>query len=257
MSSLTRRQALATVAGAAFAASRQPNILFIISDDHHYQALGAAGNPHIHTPHLDRLASRGVLFSQAIISTPQCAPSRGVLLSGLESYQNGLESNGRTAFRKGLGPTVVEQLRRGGYHTVLVGKWHIDPPPDECGFAEAPLWLAPGASPYVDPLLRRGFGGKDQKTPGHITDLFTDAAIECLRRLRQPFLLWLAYNAPHTPWYADDKYRKLYTGRGEQLAPPAHPKGGAKFDWESYYAVITHLDEAIGRLIAELERSGL
>jgi arylsulfatase A-like enzyme len=175
----------------------------------------------------------------------------------LQSYQNGLEGNGRTAFRKGLGPSVVEQLRRGGCHTALVGKWHIDPPPDHCGFAEAPLWLAPAASPYVDPLLRRGFGGKDEKTAGHITDLFSDAAIGCLRRLRQPFSLWLAFNAPHTPWYADEKYKKLYAGRREQLAPRAHPKGGPKFDWETYYAVITHPGEAVGRLTAELERAGL
>jgi arylsulfatase A-like enzyme len=156
-----------------------------------------------------------------------------------------------------LGPAVVEQMRRAGYQTTLVGKWHIDPRPDQCGFAQAPLWLAPAASPYQDPMLRRGFEGPEQKTPGHITDLFTDAAIEAVRGARQPFLLWLAYNAPHTPWYADDKYRKPYAGRGEQLAPPAHPKGGAKFDWETYYAVITHLDEAVGRLVAEVEKAGL
>lgn len=258
MRGITRRQALAAAAAPALAAARrQPNILFIISDDHHYQAFGAAGNPHIQTPNLDRLASRGVLFSNGIISTPQCAPSRGVLLSGLETYQNGLESNGRTAFREGIGPTAVEQMRRAGYQTTLVGKWHIRPQPDQCGFAQAPLWLPGGASPYRDPMLRRGFAGPEQKTPGHITDLFTEAAIEAVRSARQPFLLWLAYNAPHTPWYADDKYRKPYAGRAEQLAPPAHPKGGARFDWETYYAVITHLDEAIGRLAAAVEEAGL
>jgi len=258
MSALTRRQVLATAAAPVLtAAERRPNILFLFSDDHHFQALGAAGNPHIQTPNLDRLASRGVNFSNGIITTPQCCPSRGVMLSGLETYQNGLESNGRTSFREGLGPTVVEQMRRAGYDTTLVGKWHITPQPETCGFSRAPLWLPPAASVYRDPMLRRGFEGEAQKTPGHITDLFTDAAIEAVRGAKQPFLLWLAYNAPHTPWYADDKYKKPYAGRGDQLAAPAHPKGGAKFDWETYYAVITHLDEAIGRLIAAVEKAGL
>jgi arylsulfatase A-like enzyme len=97
------------------------------------------------------------------------------------------------------------------------------------------------------------------ETPGHITDLFTGAALDVLRAARtQPFFLWLAYNAPHTPWYADKRYTDLYAGKdAASLAPSAHPKGGLKFDWNSYYAVITHMDECIGRLIAELERRKL
>ena len=255
---LTRRELLVSTSAAFFAAPEgRPNILFVISDDHHFQCLGAAGNPHIQTPHLDRLASRGVYFTDALISTSQCAPSRGVLLSGLESYQSGLESNGRTAFREGIGPSVVEQMRRAGYETTLVGKWHIQPKPDTCGFAKAPLWLPGAASPYRDPVLWRGFTEQGERTPGHITELFTDAAIDCIRTARQPFLLWLAYNAPHTPWYVDAKYKKPYEGRKEQLAPPAHPKGGGQFDWETYYAVITHLDEAVGRVIGAVEKAGL
>lgn len=254
----TRRQWLASAAAPLAAApARRPNILFLFSDDHHFQCLGAAGNPHIQTPHLDRLATGGVHFTNGIITTPQCVPSRGVMLTGLETFQSGMESNGRTTFREGVGPTVVEQMRRSGYETILVGKWHIQPPPETCGFSSAPLWLPGGSSPYRDPVLRRGFGGSQEKVAGHITDLFTDAAIDCLRTAQQPFLLWLAYNAPHTPWYADAKYRKPYEGRNEHIAPPAHPKGGAKFDWETYYAVITHLDEAIGRLIAALRQAGL
>lgn len=236
---------------------RRPNILFICSDDHHFQCLGAAGNPHIQTPHLDRLVSRGVHFSNGIASTPQCAPSRGVLLSGLESYQTGLESNGRLAFREGVGPTMVEQLRQAGYETTLVGKWHIQPSPESCGFSRAPLWKQPAAGPYRDPVLRRGLSGQDEKVPGHITNLFTGAAIDALRAARQPFLLWLAYTAPHTPWSVDPKYREPYNGRKAQIAPPAHPQGGADFDWETYYAVITHLDEAVGSVIAAVEKAGL
>jgi arylsulfatase A-like enzyme len=252
----TRREWMAATAAPFAAARRQGlNVLFILSDDHHYQCLGAAGNPHIHTPNLDRLSARGVNFSNAQISTSQCAPSRGVLLSGLETYQNGLISNGQIRFRAGLGPTVVEQLRRTGYDTVLVGKWHIENRPEECGFARAPLWLPSGGSVYRDPKLCHGLRARPATTPGHITDLFTGAALDVLRTARtQPFFLWLAYNAPHTPWYAEPRYTDLYAGKdAASLAPPGHPKGGRKFDWNSYYAVITHMDEAVGRLIGELE----
>ena len=246
--SLTRRTLLA--APLLRANDRRPNFVLVYTDDHYWQALGANGNPHIRTPHMDRLVERGVLFRNGIASTPQCAPSRGVLLSGLETYQSGLRSNGATRFRDDLGPTAVEQLRRAGYETTLVGKWHIADSPGACGFSKAPLWLRGGSSQYVDPKLRRGLEGGDETVPGHITDLFTDAGIECVKSAKQPFLLWMAYNAPHTPWYAGAKYRY------EKAAPPpAHP-GGKPFDWGTYYSVITHLDEAVGRLAQAIERAG-
>lgn len=260
MSELSRRQFLGT-AGAAklgVAASGRPNIVFLFSDDHHFQCLGAAGNPHIRTPNLDRLANRGIYFRNGIASTPQCCPSRGVVLSGLESYQNGILSNGARNFRPGVGPTVVEQLRRASYDTVLVGKWHIEPPPEQCGFLHAPLWLRGGGSRYIDPQLRRGLEGSEETVPGHITDLLTDAALDYVAGAKQPFLLWLAYNAPHTPWHAAPKHRAPYENKpAGELAPPRHPPGGAPFDWITYYAVITHLDEAVGRIIAGLEKAGL
>lgn len=254
---LSRRQWLAAAASPVLAQTPpKPNIVFILSDDHHFQCIGAAGNPHIRTPNLDKLAAEGLLFRNALISTAQCAPSRGILLSGRESYQTGLDSNGHIAFRPSPGPTVVEQIRRSGYDTALVGKWHIAPTPAECGFSQAPLWKKPAAGPYRDPVLRRGLTGTDAAVPGHITDLFTDAAIDVVRAARQPYLLWLAYTAPHTPWSVDDRYRDGYRGKGAALAPPAHPAGGGSFDWETYYAVITHLDEAVGRLVAALRASG-
>lgn len=257
---LTRRAALRTLAAAPLAPSRQgpPNIVFIFTDDHHWQCLGANGNPHIHTPHLDRLASRGVNFINGVVTTSQCAPSRGVMLSGLETYQNGLLSNGQTWFRPGFGPTIVEQMRRADYDTALVGKWHIRPTPAECGFGQAPLWLRGGSSKYLDPQLCRGLEGKDEVVRGHITDLWTEAACQYLNSARQPFLLWLAYNAPHTPWYASEQYRRRYEGKDPSaIAPPAHAPGGSRFDWLTYYSVITHLDEGIGKVLEVIDRREL
>jgi len=244
---LTRRQLLASLAAAA----PRPNLIIISSDDHHYQCLGAAGNPHIATPNLDRLASRGVNFTHGIVSTSQCCPSRGILLSGLETYQSGLMSNGFKAFKPDLGPTVVEQLRRAGYATHLVGKWHITNPPAACGFSHAPLWLRGGNSKYIDPELRRGLDGKDEAVPGHITELFSNTAIDVIRGATQPYLLWLAYNAPHTPYTVVDGFRP----RSPQ-PPPVHPKDATEFDWSTYYAVISHLDAHLGRVIESIEQAG-
>lgn len=245
---LSRRQFLAA---AALQSSPRPNIIFLCSDDHHYQCLGANGNPYIATPNLDKLAARGVNFTQGIISTPQCAPSRGILLSGLETYQSGLLSNGATRFKPGLGPTIVEQLRRGGYATHLVGKWHIDDLPAACGFSHAPLWLRGGGSKYIDPALRRGLDGKDEPTPGHITELFSNAAVNVIRAAAGPYLLWLTYNAPHSPWSAPDQFRPK-----NPQPPPGHPKDAKSFDWSTYYAVISHLDAHIGRVLAAIEDKG-
>jgi arylsulfatase A-like enzyme len=255
---ITRRQWMAAAAAPlASAAAKRPNFVFILTDDHHFQCLGAAGNPHIDTPNLDRLARRGILFTNAQITTSQCAPSRGVLLSGLETYQNGLLSNGKTSFREGLGPTVVEQLRRGGYETTLVGKWHIANSPASCGFAHAPLWLRAGSSEYLNPKLCRGLDGKPQETPGHITELFSNAAIESIQSAKQPFFLWLAYNAPHTPLYASERFEKRYAGKDPAaIAPPAHPKSSKPFKWNPYYAVISELDHHIGRVTAAVEAAG-
>lgn len=254
---ISRRNFLAASAGAPRFAESKPNIVFVFSDDHHFQGLGAAGNPHIKTPHLDALARSGVQFRNGIVSTAQCAPSRGIMLTGLETYQTGLISNGQTSFQKDVRPTAVEQLRNAGYDTIHIGKWHIGPSPGEVGFGRSPLWLRGGGSPYRNPKLRRGQDGRDEVTPGHITDLFTDAAMAATAEARQPYFLWLAYNAPHTPWLADDKYRAPYLGiPNERLAPPLHPGGGKPFDWATYYAVITHLDEAVGRLVSTLKARG-
>ncbi|MDZ4797428.1 MAG: sulfatase-like hydrolase/transferase [Bryobacteraceae bacterium] len=262
---LSRRHFLATLAAAvpALAQTRKPNIVFLLSDDHHWQALGAAGNPNIKTPNIDKLASRGINFRQAVISTSQCAPSRGILLSGQEIYQTGLDCNEHTGFRFLKGDTVIEQMRKAGYATNLIGKWHLSNSPKECGFSKAPLWMQPGAMAYVDPPLKRGIdAAKPEPSKGLITDLWTSAAVDVIQSAGdQPYLLWLAYNAPHTPWTASEKYRQMYAGGNAELAPPNHPKPkpnapGKPYDWATYYAVITELDANIGRVVDAIEKSG-
>ncbi|MBM3784129.1 MAG: hypothetical protein FJW30_07195 [Acidobacteria bacterium] len=253
---LSRRQFLASLPAAA-AQSRKPNLVLVITDDHHWQCLGVAGNPKIETPNMDRLARRGVYFPDFILSTSQCAPCRGILLSGLEGFQSGLDSNGHTAFTHFRGQTVPAQLRQAGYETHLVGKWHVAPLPEACGFAHSPLWLRGGGSPYINPKLRHGLTAtEDRETPGHITTLLTDAAVGVIEKAKSPYLLWLAYNAPHEPWTASESFMAKYAGRNATLTPPNHPRTESKFDWATYYAVITELDAHIGRVADAIEKAG-
>lgn len=262
---LTRREAIAVGASTLFArpaaAATRPNILFLFSDDHHYQALGAAGNPHIRTPNLDRLAENGVLFRGATAATPQCCPSRGILLSGRYTHQSGLRSNGRKSFRPDVGPLTMSELRRAGYHTALIGKWHIQPRPAECGFAEVRTWLPGGGSRYTDPALARGSEGRPEPMKGHITDIFADDAIRFLEQKRSdPFFLWAAFNAPHSPLAPSDYTEAEVAVYGKRpnsdLAPAGHEHWKSNFDWGIYYTTITRLDRAIGRIVSALEKTG-
>jgi arylsulfatase A-like enzyme len=106
----------------AFAAQR-PNIVFILTDDQRFDALGANGNPHIHTPHLNRLAARSVRFTQAHVVMSLCSPSRAAILTGRYGSSNGV-TRLNAALREGE-VTFAQLLKSAGYRTAMVGKWHV------------------------------------------------------------------------------------------------------------------------------------
>jgi len=138
------------------------------------------------------------------------------------------------------------------------------------------LGLPPPLSSSCLGHFRKAQPGNFSRAPkGHITDIFTSAAVDVIQQAKKPYLLWLAYNAPHTPWTASELYKRLYAGRNAELAPPNHPRataapsrpamarggpGGNRpdgaFDWETYYAVISELDAGIGRVVDAVEKSG-
>ena len=244
----------------------RPNIVVVLSDDHRWDALGAAGNPAVVTPVMDRMAREGVYFRQATVSVSQCHPVRASLITGLPAFRHGVYSVQyqapgveKTVCQR---PTVASLLRDSGYRTVVVGKWHVPSPPWECGFDEVRTWLPDGASAYRDPELVRGVSDQHEKVAGFTQEIFAGDAIEFLRgeaAQNGPFLLWLGFTAPHFPYEPNpERIEALYAGREEgALMPPGFPRDKPANDWRHYDEAVSHLDEQVGRLLATLRETGL
>lgn len=246
----------------------RPNLLFITSDDHRWDALGAAGNAAIHTPVLDRLAREGVYFTQATVNVSQCLPVRASLLTGLAAHTHGAyshetqrpEASGPAAFADQ--PTVPALLRDAGYETVLVGKWHLASDPWKIGFDRTLTWITGGAQRFLDPDVARGESRELHKVEGFTQEILADAAIDYLTRGRspgKPFLLWLAFTAPHAPFAPNpERIEALYRGKtAAELMPEGFPRDIPTNDWLHYYEAVSHFDEQLGRVLETLDKTGL
>lgn len=185
----------------------RPNILFIFSDDHAYQAISAYGSRINHTPNLDRLAREGMLFRNAMVTNSICAPSRAVILTGKYSHLNGVLDN-RLEF-DGSQQTFPKLLQGAGYQTAIFGKWHLKS--DPTGFD---AWeILPGQGNYYNPDMLVP-GGK-RRHEGYATDIITDLALDWLKNKRdpgRPFLLMAQHKAPHRNWMPAPQYLALYDG---------------------------------------------
>lgn len=184
-------------AATAAAADKRPNILYIMSDDHGYQAVGAYGSQLIDTPNIDRIAKAGMRFDRCYVTNSLCAPSRACLLTGTYSHVNGIyDHTSASKFNDDL-PTLPKLLHAAGYQTAIVGKWHL--PSNPSGFD---YWdILPGQGKYYQP----DFISADGKSsiPGYATEIITQKSLDWLRRQRdpdKPFLLMVHHKAPHRPW---------------------------------------------------------
>lgn len=192
---------------APLLAQAAPNIFFVMSDDHAVPALSAYGGDLISTPNLDRLGREGARFDAAYVTNSICTPSRAVVLTGKHSHKNGVLTLSDSF--DGSQQTVAKLLRAAGYHTGMVGKWHLKTEPT--GFDE--YAVLPGQGLYYDPFLRHtGEWPEQRRYEGYVTDVITDHALEFLRSRPQdkPFFLMYHHKAPHDVFVPKREHAHLF-----------------------------------------------
>ncbi len=178
--------------------AKQPNILFIFSDDHAYQAVSAYGDPRklVETPNIDRLAREGMRFDRCIVPNSICGPSRATVLTGKYSHENGFYDNSPNSVFDGSQTTFAKRLQADGYQTAMIGKWHLKS--DPTGFDD---WhILPGQGVYYNPPMIDN--GRDVRHEGYTSDIVTDLSLEWLKNRDEskPFLLMYQHKAPHREW---------------------------------------------------------
>lgn len=179
---------------------QRPNIVFILSDDHAYQAISAYGFGLNQTPNIDKLAAEGVLFKNAFVNNSLCAPSRAAILTGKYSHLNGIKALG-VKF-DGSQMTFPKLLQSAGYQTALIGKWHLISNPT--GFD---YWnILPSQGDYYNPDFIDN--GVKKRVNGYVTDFTTDFALNWLdkRDTDRPFCVFIWNKAPHRQWMPPLKY---------------------------------------------------
>ncbi|MBL9184000.1 MAG: sulfatase-like hydrolase/transferase [Verrucomicrobiaceae bacterium] len=247
---------------SSLSAATQPNVLVIIADDLGYADIGVHGGKEVPTPNIDALAASGVRCTSGYVSAPYCSPSRAGFLTGKAATRFGHEFNPHWGDEAKLGlpldqRTIANVMHDAGYATALVGKWHqgFDEAhhPQSRGFDDYFGFLVGGHNFLLHKDAEPKFGtahshdliyrGREvQRLDGYTTDLFTDEAIGFINRNAQkPWFLYLAYNAVHTPLEIVEKH---------QSRLPAEVKNPAR---RGYLSLLLGLDDAIGRLMAELK----
>jgi len=188
----------------------RPNIVFIMADDHAPHALGCYGASLAQTPHLDRLANEGMLFTNAMDTVALCGPSRAVLLTGKYSHLNGFCHNEGKPF-DGDQPTFPKELQKAGMQTAVFGKWHLESEPT--GFDHYSVIPGHGQfwnCPFIQPHHPWPEG---EEVPGYLTDVITDQAIHWMETARtsgQPFCALIHHKAPHTPHEYPEAYEQFF-----------------------------------------------
>ena len=184
---------------------QKPNIVFIFSDDHAYQAMSAYGSKINQTPNMDRIAKEGMLFHKCYVTNSICGPSRACIQTGKYSHLNGFFQNGDRF--NGDQQTFPKLLQKAGYQTAVIGKWHLETLPQGYNYHEILI----GQGPYYNPQMIRN--GERVKHTGYTTEIITQLTLEWLKNQRdpnQPFMLMCQHKAPHREWEPGPKYLDLY-----------------------------------------------
>jgi len=266
------------ISGQAFAKQAQPNFIVILTDDQGYADVGFNGSKDIITPNIDRIANEGTRFTNGYVTYAVCGPSRAGLLTG--RYQ-GRFGFGRNPIIDPEDPMaglpleesmISEVLQPIGYTSSIIGKWHMGSHekfhPNNRGFDHFYGFLSGGHRYFPEELIyedeAQGLGKKDHKSPSnswyhtkllrnqdtvetssYLTDELSREAIKFIEQKKdQPFFLYLAYNAPHSPLQAPKKY----------LERNKHIKDKKR---RTYASMITAVDDGVGNVLAKLEELGI
>jgi arylsulfatase A-like enzyme len=278
---ISRRQFVTNIAAAtaltafpktSLSQARRPNVLFILADDLGYGDLSSFGRPDYTTANLDRLAQQGIRFTNAYSASPVCTPTRCAFMTGRYPARTHVGLEEPLAWKRNLGnrisvaglppdhPTIASLLKKNGYSTSLVGKWHLGYLPNfgpiQSGFEEF-FGIMSGAVDYF--TYKDAFGELDlfeDKVPaqriGYLTDLLTERAIQVIsRRHSRPFYLSLHYTAPHWPWEGPtDRAVSATLTEGYD----GFTAGGSL---KTYAAMMKNLDDSIGQVLKSLSRANL
>ena len=239
--------------------AKSPNVLLILADDHGYGDISAHNGPSIQTPSIDRIATEGMRFTRFYANSSVCSPSRASLMTGRYPDRVGVPGVIRTHPENSWGyfrqdaVTLPSVLKQKDYHTALIGKWHLGLEPENhpCrrGFDRFHGFLGDMMDDYYTHLrhdinyMRHGFDTIDPQE--HATDLFTEWSVDFIRaqaQSSQPFFLYLAYNAPHTPIQPPDDWVERVREREPDISPQR----------AKYIALVEHMDAGIGRVLDTL-----
>ncbi len=188
--------------------TQPPNILFIMSDDHAYQAISAYSEELIQTPNIDRLAKEGAIFSRATVTNSICAPSRAVMLTGKHSFVNGkVDNHQRFDWDQ---PNFPKLMQANGYQTAMIGKIHLDGIPQGFDFS----MVLPGQGHYFNPDFL--IEGERVRLEGYVSDIITEITLDWLKNKRdpnKPFCVLYHHKAPHREWEPAERHYREFTKR--------------------------------------------
>ncbi|WP_146577469.1 sulfatase family protein [Neorhodopirellula pilleata] len=243
----------------------RPNLVLILADDLGYGDVGFHGSTEVRTPNLDRLASEGLMMTQMRANCTVCSPTRAAILTGIYADRAGVPGVIRTKPENSWGylkpglPTLADRLGEAGYHTGIVGKWHLgltaENHPCRRGFDHFHGFLGDMMDDYYT-HRREGFNymrlnETEIEPTGHATELFTQWAIDYMKEQsgapEKPFFLYLAYNAPHFPIQPPEEWFQKVRNRDPELTE-ARAKN---------VAFVEHLDDQIGVLLKRMDELGL
>jgi len=268
---------------------KRPNVIFILSDDLRWDALGCTGSKFMKTPNIDRIAHEGANFANAFCTTSLCSPSRASFLSGMYPHIHGVVDN-FTDYPVDRLPSYHSSLSKAGYATAYIGKWHMGEG-DDSHRRPFDYWAShKGQGQYYDTEFhvseRVAPGSAETKgerkvIKGYYTQVVTDLAVEWIKRAPRPFSLQLGHKAPHGKWYPEPKYQHVFDDLDIKKPPMDQLVNEGTPDWvkkrvatwhgidgplyemkdfgdfvRGYYGTILSVDDSVGAIMAALEQMG-